>query len=61
MLCEDALTLNKFLFDSPLCNSETKALQALMLFNIARFDARFDAMAMPWSWSTKTEIIGMVH
>jgi RNA polymerase sigma factor (sigma-70 family) len=43
MMCEDALTLNKFLFDSPLCNSETKALQALMLFNIARFDARFDA------------------
>ncbi len=43
MMCEDALMLNKFLFDSPLCNSETKALQALMLFNIARFDARFDA------------------
>ena len=43
MMCEDALTLNKFLFDSPVCNSETKALQALMLFNIARFDARFDA------------------
>src|SRR5580704_17902037 len=42
MMCEDALTLNKFLFDSPLCNSETKALQALMLFNIARFDTRFD-------------------
>jgi len=43
MMCEDALTLNKYLFDSPLCNSETKALQALLLFNIARFDARFDA------------------
>lgn len=43
MMCEDALMLNKFLFDSPLCNPETKALQALMLFNIARFDARFDA------------------
>ena len=43
MMCEDALMLNKFLFDSPLCNSETKALQALMLFNIARFDSRFDA------------------
>jgi len=42
-MCEEALMLNKFLFDSPLCNSETKALQALMLFNIARFDARFDA------------------
>jgi len=42
-LCEDALMLNKFLFDSPLCNPETKALQALMLFNVARFDARFDA------------------
>jgi RNA polymerase sigma factor (sigma-70 family) len=44
MLCEEALTLNKFLLDSPQCNSETKALQALMLFNIARFDARFDAI-----------------
>ena len=43
MMCEDALMLNKFLFDSPLCNFETKALQALMLFNIARFEARFDA------------------
>ncbi len=43
IMCEDALTLNKFLFDSPLCNSETKALQALMLFNIARFGTRFDA------------------
>ena len=43
MMCEDALMLNKFLLDSPVCNSETKALQALMLFNIARFDARFDA------------------
>jgi RNA polymerase sigma-70 factor (ECF subfamily) len=42
-LCEDALMLNKYLFDSPLCNPETKALQALMLFNVARFDARFDA------------------
>jgi RNA polymerase sigma factor (sigma-70 family) len=42
-LCEDALMLNKFLLDSALCNPETKALQALMLFNVARFDARFDA------------------
>lgn len=43
ILCEEALILNKNLFDSPLCNSETKALQALMLFNIARFASRFDA------------------
>src|SRR5258707_10089088 len=41
-MCEEALILNKSLFDSPLCNSETKALQSLMLFNIARFDTRFD-------------------
>jgi predicted RNA polymerase sigma factor len=41
-MCEDALMLNKFLLDSPLCNPETKALQALMLFNVARFDTRFD-------------------
>jgi RNA polymerase sigma-70 factor (ECF subfamily) len=43
IMCEDALMLNKFLFDSPLCNPETRALQSLMLFNVARFDARFDA------------------
>jgi len=43
MMCEEALTLNKFLFDSSLCNPETKGLQALMLFNIARFDTRVDA------------------
>ncbi len=43
IICEDALMLNKFLFDSPLCNQETKALQALMLFNVARLNARFDA------------------
>jgi RNA polymerase sigma factor (sigma-70 family) len=42
-MCEDAVTLNKYLYDSHLCNPETKALQALMLFNMARFDARFDA------------------
>jgi len=42
-LCEEALLLNKYLFDSPLCNAETKALQSLLLFNIARFPARFDA------------------
>ena len=41
-LYEEALILNKNLFDSPLCNTETKALQALMLFNIARFATRFD-------------------
>ncbi len=43
LMCEEALILNKSLFDSALCNSETKALQALMLFNSARFDTRFDA------------------
>lgn len=41
-LCEEALLLNKYLIDSPFCNTETKALQALLLFNIARFPARFD-------------------
>jgi RNA polymerase sigma-70 factor (ECF subfamily) len=46
-LCEEALILNKFLLDSPHCNPETKALQALMLFNIARFEARFDASGNP--------------
>lgn len=42
MLCEEALLLNKSLSGSSLCNSETKALYALMLFNAARFDSRFD-------------------
>ena len=46
-MCEDALTLNKFLLDSTPGNSETKALQALMLFNIARMDARFGAVGNP--------------
>lgn len=43
MMCEDAYILNTYLLDSPMCNSETKSLQALMLFNLSRFDARFDA------------------
>lgn len=42
MMCGEALALHKYLFDSPFCNSETKALYALMLFNIARFESRFD-------------------
>jgi RNA polymerase sigma-70 factor (ECF subfamily) len=46
-MCEDALVLNKFLLDSPLCNPETKALQALMLFNAARFSTRFDSQGNP--------------
>ena len=41
-LAEEALILNKGLLDSRLCNAETKALQALLLFHIARFPARFD-------------------
>lgn len=41
-MCEDAVSLNQYLLDSPLCNSEAKALQALMLFNMARFNTRYD-------------------
>lgn len=41
-MCVDAVALNKYLYDSHLCNPETKALQALMLFSMARFDTRFD-------------------
>jgi predicted RNA polymerase sigma factor len=41
-MCEEALILNRLLYTSSIGNSETKALQALMLFNIARFDSRFD-------------------
>jgi RNA polymerase sigma factor (sigma-70 family) len=46
-LCEEALILNKDLLDSLLCNTETKALQALLLFHIARFPARFDMDGNP--------------
>ena len=42
-LCEEALLLNKALMDSHLGNRETAALQALMLFNSARFKSRFSA------------------
>ena len=40
-LCEEALILNKTLIDKNLGNKETRALQALMLFNSARFKSRF--------------------
>jgi len=46
-LCEEALVLNKNLLDSPYSNPETKALQALMLFNTARFDTRYEANDKP--------------
>jgi RNA polymerase sigma factor (sigma-70 family) len=42
-LCEEALILNKDLLDSPLCTTETKALQALLLFHIARLPALSDS------------------
>jgi RNA polymerase sigma-70 factor (ECF subfamily) len=42
-LCEEALIMNKALLDSEVATKETAALQALMLFNCARFDSRFDA------------------
>jgi RNA polymerase sigma factor (sigma-70 family) len=41
-LCEEALIMNKSLLDSEVSNKETAALHALMLFNCARFDSRFD-------------------
>jgi len=40
-LCEEALLMNKELLDQNIGNTETAALQALMLFNAARFKARF--------------------
>jgi RNA polymerase sigma-70 factor (ECF subfamily) len=40
-LCEEALLLAKELLDKKLGNNETCALYALMLFNAARFKARF--------------------
>ena len=42
-LCEEALLLSKALLDSGIGNEETAALHALMLFNAARFQSRFDA------------------
>jgi RNA polymerase sigma factor (sigma-70 family) len=42
-LCEDALLMNKTLLESGIGNQDTAALHAMMLFNVARFKARFDA------------------
>ncbi len=42
-LCEEALLLNTELIHSSLGDNNTLALQALMLFNIARLESRFDA------------------
>jgi len=43
-LCEDALSLTQTMVrDSKLSTKETKALYALMLFNLSRFEARFSA------------------
>ncbi len=47
MMCEEALVLNKSLLDSRYSNSETKALQALMLFNVARIETRYDPNGQP--------------
>ncbi|WP_343672588.1 sigma-70 family RNA polymerase sigma factor [Chitinophaga sp.] len=41
-LCEEALILNKAILDSHMGNIDTCALYSLMLFNSARFKARFD-------------------
>ncbi|RFM32899.1 RNA polymerase sigma factor [Chitinophaga silvisoli] len=41
-LCEEALILNKAILDSHMGNNDSSALYALMLFNAARFKARFD-------------------
>jgi RNA polymerase sigma-70 factor (ECF subfamily) len=40
-LCEEALLLNQSILNSGIGVHETAALQALMLFNIARFSSRF--------------------
>jgi RNA polymerase sigma-70 factor (ECF subfamily) len=39
-LCEESLIMTKSLFDSHICNSDTAALYALLLFNAARISAR---------------------
>jgi RNA polymerase sigma factor (sigma-70 family) len=40
-LCEEALLMTRSLLDHPLATKDVYALNALMLFNIARFTARF--------------------
>src|SRR5450755_1304651 len=40
-LCEEALLMTRALLNSQIANKETSALYALMLFNAARFKARF--------------------
>ena len=40
-LCEEALLMTRALLNSTVGNKETSALYALMLFNAARFKARF--------------------
>jgi len=39
-LCEESLMMTKSLLDNHVCNSETAALYALLLFNAARLSAR---------------------
>lgn len=39
-LCEESLIMTKSLLDYQICNSDTAALYALLLFNAARLDAR---------------------
>ena len=39
-LCEESLIMTKSLLDNQICNSETAALYALLLFNAARLGAR---------------------
>jgi RNA polymerase sigma factor (sigma-70 family) len=47
-LCEDALSLALSISHSPaLARDETHALLALMLFNLSRFEARFDERGEP--------------
>lgn len=39
-LCEESLIMTKSLLDNHICNTDTTALYALLLFNAARLDAR---------------------
>jgi RNA polymerase sigma-70 factor (ECF subfamily) len=42
-LCEESLIITKLLLDTHICNHNTSALYALLLFNAARLNARFTA------------------
>lgn len=69
-LCEDAVSLTQSIVRSPVLKcAEAHALFALMLFNLSRFDARFDAEGIPIDlehqdrslWNKELISVGVYH